>query len=132
MLARIGGHTLGVAKNINPVIVRVPTTLIKPAGATWADGLSQILKDVEGKGKKGVLSMSIHFPRMRQKLFGGSEFTIKNSDGSDGYDYYRGLFAGMLRKLADNGLALVTGSGNGGLVSGAVYCVLISIIMVLC
>lgn len=118
MLSRMGGHKHGVAKSASPVIVRIPTYTVKPDGTAWIAGLRRILDDV-GDGKKAVLSMSIYWARTKKKERFSDEMvpTFQNTDGSDAYDYIRSRFAELLRRLADKGVTLVTGSGNDAKVS---------------
>lgn len=124
MLSRMGGHKMGVAKSASPVIVRIPTKPVTglTAGA-WLVGLQRIVDDVRNESKDGVVSLSLYWPRMQKALFNDDNDNpvfnpvFKNKDGSDGYDYARGVMAAQLRQLADRGLTLVTGSGNGALVS---------------
>lgn len=115
MLARAAGHKLGVAKNVSPIIVRVPkyTNEIE----YYMEGLRRIVEDTKSKKRAGsplsVLSLSIYWPRHRD----GGELMFKNTDGSDGYDTIRGTMRGLLRLLVSQGVVPVTGSGNTGAVS---------------
>ncbi|MBE3046620.1 hypothetical protein IMZ48_29640 [Candidatus Bathyarchaeota archaeon] len=113
MLSRMAGHSQGVAKSINPIIVRVPRQSVKPTGTTWLNGLRQTLNDIGDGDKKGVVSMSLYFPRTHD--FG--KFVFKNPDGTDGYEAVRRTMGELLRRLADKGMTLVTGSGNDEAVS---------------
>jgi hypothetical protein len=111
MLSRASGHLMGVAKNVNAVIVRVPK--LKRDVEYYIDGLKQILIDV-GDGKKAVLSMSIYWPRFKDT--GAPMWT--NPDGSDGYDGIRRTMGVLLGLLIKKGVLPVVGSGNVGAVRG--------------
>ena len=114
MLSRMAGHSYGVAKSINPIIVRVPSKETnKPTGTIWLDGLRQVLNDIGDGKKKGVVSMSWYFPR----TWRFDELIFENPDGTDGYEAVRRTMGELLRRLADKGMTLVTGSGNDEKVS---------------
>jgi hypothetical protein len=109
MLTRAAGHKYGVAKKIDPVIVRVPSFHF--GMEYWMQGLKHILNDV-GDGKRAVLLMALYWPRKTD----GGDFVFKGIDGSDGYDTIRQKLGDLLRKLIEKGVTPVTGTGNVGLV----------------
>jgi hypothetical protein len=107
MLARAAGHTLGVAKHINPVVVRVATTDVE----SYLEGLSKILMDI-GDGKRAVLQLALYWERKKKNEHGVYEVVFKNDDGTDGYDYIRQQMSALLKKIAEKGVSIVCGSGN--------------------
>lgn len=114
MLSRMGGHIYGVAKNANPVIVRMPKRpgLVNTV-EDYLEGIQKIVDDVGSSNKRAVVSMSWFYPR---QLAGGI-FTFKDVNGGDASDAPRDTLRRMLRFLASKGVTLVTGSGNNGFVS---------------
>ena len=132
MLARAAGHTLGVAKKVSPVIVRVPAAL-KVKGwdvEHYLEGLRKIYKDVRGwefdmrkrdTAPLAVLSMSFYYPHFTD---GGDPMfsqKVKKEDGTeekvDVYDKVRSTMSLLLRMLVDKGVLPVAGTGNTGSVS---------------
>ena len=113
MLARAGGHTQGIAKSINPVIVRLSTKVPRPQlPKAYFDAMGKIIEDVGNRYKRSVLSMTFQFPRKYK-----STLIFANADGTDAFDIFRNLFSRLLRVLADRGVTLVAGAGNDGAVS---------------
>lgn len=99
MLSKVAGDVYGVAKKVNPVLVRVPRFANKE---DWLDGLSAITDDLgarSDKGAKSVLSMSFYYPP----------------------DQVSPAWVRMarihLRWHASQGILPVAGSGNDGAVS---------------
>lgn len=110
MLDRAAGHLHGVAKKIDPIIVRIPT--LRTAIEYYMQGLRHILYDL-GDGKRSVLLMALYWPRYEA----GGAFVFRGEDGSDGYDAVRKTMGDLLREITKKGVTVVTGSGNKGLVS---------------
>ena len=111
MLSRMGGHLYGVAKNANPVIVRLPKRpgLINSV-EDYLDGVRSVVNDVGAGNKRAVLSMSWFYPRRG----GNGLFSIPDAAGNDASDGPRMALRGMLRVLISKGVTPVTGSGNLG------------------
>jgi hypothetical protein len=109
MLSLVAGATVGVAKNINPIIVRMPCrphATIKGKkeimqGADWIDGLSMINDELDGSSPTVVL-LAVAWglaqfpgPDSQAQMDG---FTLRHKD--------------LLDSLASKGAIVVTGSGN--------------------
>ena len=114
MLSRMGGHLFGVAKNANPVIVRMPK---RPGLANtvedYLQGVQRVVDDIGNSNKRAVISMSWFYPR----TLGDGSFTFKDVNGGDASDAHRATLRGLLRLLVSKGVTPVTGTGNGGAVS---------------
>ncbi|KAJ4190530.1 hypothetical protein NW759_016729 [Fusarium solani] len=109
MLSRIGGHNFGVAKNANPVIVRLPK---RPGPVNTVEdnleGVRKVVDDIGNSNKRAIISMSWHYPRT---LSNGS-FTFKDINGEDASSAHRAILRGLLRFLVSKGVTPVTGTGH--------------------
>ena len=114
MLTRAGGHTQGIAKDINPVIVRLQAGA--PQLGALFEAIWRVMEVAVARPGPSVLLMPFVIPRrIRSKL------TFGNADGSDAWEAYRHILVRALRLLADQGMTLVTSAGNGGLVSPFIF-----------
>ncbi|KAF2428703.1 hypothetical protein EJ08DRAFT_316014 [Tothia fuscella] len=80
MLGIVGGHWYGVAKKINPILVRIPRPDLKaPVGARYKRYLDAVLRVIDdvGEGKRAILNMSF-FIRRRDVITG--QLTFSNPD----------------------------------------------------
>jgi hypothetical protein len=109
MLSHVCGHSLGVARNVNPVLVRVPT--LKNGIEYYMEGLRRVHDDI-GDKKHAVVLLSLYWPR-----FVNNQPLWVNDQGQDGYDAIRKTFKDLISGIISKGATVVTGSGNGGLVS---------------
>lgn len=112
MLGRAAGHTVGLSKNVSPVIVRVPKFTHNVE--YYLEGLAKITDETAGHGKRAgsavrILSMSLYWPRKDN-----GKPTFINKDGSDGYEYIRGVMRGLLRLLVSQNVLPIVASGNDG------------------
>lgn len=99
MLSKVAGNVYGVAKKVNPVLVRVPRFANTES---WLDGLSAITDDLGARSDnsaKSVLSMSFYYPPDRVTPAWVSKAKMH------------------LQWHASHGILPVTGSGNTGAVS---------------
>ena len=111
MLSLVAGKTVGVAKNINPIIVRMPcrphpkNPNVKESmqGSDWIDALGLINDELDGSTPKVVLMAS-----------GWTTTQFPGPDGQDQYDGFVLRHKDMLDALAAKGAILVTGAGNAG------------------
>jgi hypothetical protein len=111
MLSLVAGKTVGVAKNINPIIVRMPcrphaTIENYPEamqGSDWIDALGLINDELDGTSPKVVLMAS-----------GWKSAQFPGPDGQDQFDGFILRHKDLLDSLASKGAILVTGSGNDG------------------
>ncbi len=107
MLSKVAGHYFGVAKKVDPVIVRVPRRGGGPANKEdYLEGISKVYDDLmersEGPDEikeRSVLSTSWYYPRGNL-----NEAWIRRAKV-------------LLEKLVILGVSPVAGSGNLGLVS---------------
>ena len=113
MLSLVAGQRLGVAKNVNPVIVRLPGVTFTQVGSStvrsgfspqdWIEGLSRINDDL-GKDPvrwaSCVVLLAQYFPR--------SMFE-NNNPGS-----WTTRAHGLIRDMISKGAVVVTGSSNLG------------------
>jgi hypothetical protein len=110
MLSLIAGATVGVAKNINPVVVRMPcrphptapSIKLGMQGSDWIDGLGMINDELDGSSPTVILMAS----SWALKFFPGPE-------GPDQWDGFVLRHKDLLDSLASKGAVLVTGAGNG-------------------
>lgn len=110
MLSLVAGTTLGVAKNIDPVIVRMPCRVdpsnpstkaaIKPID--WIDGLGMVNDELDGSSPTVVL-MASHWTENR---------FFKGPDGEVNWFGFTARHMDLLESLASKGAILVTGTGN--------------------
>ena len=107
MLARMGGHSQGIAKNSNPIIVRMARNQSK--FTVFLDGLAQILNDIGPGRKRAVLSMSFGITMPFS--------TAENPDESDAVLALRKSLANILRQIADKGVLPIAAVGNDSGVS---------------
>lgn len=109
MLSLVAGATVGVAKNIDPIIVRMPCRKNAQGAklgfttADWIDGLSMVNDDLDGSSPSVVL-MATYWSR---RFF-------KSPDGSNDWDGFSYRHKDLLDSLASKGAVLVTGTGNEG------------------
>ena len=102
MLSRMGGRTQGIAKNAQPVIVKLPDEGF-PLSAI-IDGLKAVLLDIGFRRKRAVVSMSLYiYPSFLRDVDPGTP---------EAYNILRKLLANMLRLLTDRGVLVVTVAGN--------------------
>lgn len=122
MLSLISGAFLGVAKQIDPILLRVPRRLVNGGGARnedWLRGVSTILDDVNTRfpdedpdkqfDARMVLLMSLYWP----------DFTVLTNDNptrAEAGGFAARLYA-LLVQLSKRGVIIVCGSGNLGTVS---------------
>lgn len=117
MLAHLAGKRLGKAKKINPVIVKVGWT--KPA-YVWLEGLSNVLQDVLAKGgAKTVLNLSLHWS---QELL-APQWTLKDQITTNPrmVGWIDRMYA-LLTRLEEEGVLIVTASGNDAEVGALCIC----------
>jgi hypothetical protein len=109
MLSLVAGTTVGVAKNIDPVLVRMPCRRNEKGQkqyfttADWIDGLSMLNDELDGSSPSVVLMASYWIPD-----------NFKSPDGMNnevGFSYRE---KDLLDALASKGAVLITGSGNAG------------------
>ncbi|KAK4902065.1 hypothetical protein LTR27_000967 [Elasticomyces elasticus] len=105
MLSLVAGKTLGVAKNIDPIIVRMPCRGpgVAFSPSDWIDGLGAVNDQIDASTPSVVLMASYWPP--------------KNFRGPVGDRAPRGFLLRhleLLASLASKGAILVTGTGNGG------------------
>ncbi|KAG9239295.1 peptidase S8/S53 domain-containing protein [Amylocarpus encephaloides] len=103
MLSLIAGHKLGVAKNINPVIVRIA----EPAKPwDWLEGVQLAMRDlsVGNTGSQQVKTRAI--------VLMSWQFPATGVDRPDDFDKWSAKMRLMLRMLELNGALILTGSGN--------------------
>ena len=119
MLSNVAGNTLGVAKRINPVLVRVPRVSILTSTQTgppvaggnapperYLDAVSAVndARGTNGTAANAVMLMAWFYPR--------SQFRDRNGvDQSEGFRY-RLWF--LISQVVNKGVIPVTGSGNQG------------------
>lgn len=107
MLSKIAGHTFGVAKKANPVIVRVPRRnggfAIKE---DYLEAISKVVDDVKNRGRgksewteKSVINLSIYYPKDELN------------------DAWIARVKLLLKELVLLGVSPIAGSGNKGEVS---------------
>ncbi|WEW61610.1 hypothetical protein PRK78_007101 [Emydomyces testavorans] len=112
MLSRIGGHLFGVAKKINPIVVRVPRR--HPGGfpeyEDYLDGVARVNDDIGDMKKKAVLNMS--WLVYRHNEHGGLTFPSPKDPKVDNSDMFRTRLRDLLKVLIRKGVLPVTGSGN--------------------
>jgi hypothetical protein len=117
MLSLVVGRTVGVAKNIDPVIVRMPCRIepnpqpnnpdqtkkgvMKPA--EWIAALGMINDDYDGTGPAVVL-MAEYWQRLH----------FRDEYGDPNWDGFAIRHKALLTSLASKGAVLITGTGNGG------------------
>lgn len=108
MLSLVAGATVGVAKNINPIVVRMPCRAhpngVKKAmqGSDWIDGLGMINDQLDGSSPTVILMAS----SWNLNFFPGPE-------GPEQWDGFVLRHKELLDSLASKGAILVTGTGNG-------------------
>lgn len=107
MLSRVAGHKYGVAKSINPIIVRVPSP---PKIKNYLNGVQRVIEDIGSGNKQAIVSLSWFYPRTDPL----GRFIIHNDNGEDTSEDPRVALRGMLRLLGSKGVTVVTGSGNDG------------------
>ncbi|KAI0378558.1 peptidase S8/S53 domain-containing protein [Hypomontagnella monticulosa] len=105
MLSRLAGHKYGVAKSVNPIIVRVPSP---PKVGYYMNAVQKVVDDIGDGNKQAVLSMSWFYPRTDAL----GRFILHDDNGGDISEKYRVLLRVMLRFLVSKGVTPVTGSGN--------------------
>lgn len=108
MLSLVAGVTAGVAKHIDPVIVRMPCRgrFVGMKGGDYIDGLSKVNDELDGSSPTVVL-MAVHW----------TTAWFKGPDGSTDEVYWYGFYIRyleLLESLASKGAILVTGTGNEG------------------
>lgn len=109
MLSLVAGATVGVAKNIDPIIVRMPCRKTDKGArlafttADWIDGLSMVNDDLDGSSPSVVLMASYWSPHF-----------FKSPDGLNDWDGFSYRHKDLLDSLASKGAVLVTGTGNEG------------------
>lgn len=106
MLSLVAGINAGVAKNIDPIIVRMPCRgkFVAMKGADYIDGLSMVNDELDESSPTVVL-MAVYWTT---RWFKGP-----NGEVSD--VYWQGFFSRyleLLESLASKGAILVTGTGN--------------------
>lgn len=123
MLSLVAGKTVGVAKNIDPILVRFPRSSVEHFGGQtpedWLRGISKIYDDL---GKQVTLSisttaivlMATYWPRSAFRQKNNARDDIRGPDGnyideSAGFEISAGQ---MLKELISRGALVVTGSGN--------------------
>lgn len=123
MLSLVAGKNVGVAKNIDPIIVRLPRNSVEYFGGSrpeeWLQGLREIYDDL---GRQRMISTSTtavvllaqYWPRASFYKKNRANDLIKGPDGnyideSAGFEIDA---ARMLRRLISRGALVVTGSGN--------------------
>jgi len=115
MLSLVVGETVGVSKNADPIVVRMPCRGLGKAmqGHEWIDGLGMINDDLAKKTSEAggiapsVVLMSVYWT---PKFFPGA-----NSQADmDGFTL---RYKPLLDSLAEKGAILITGSGNDGTAS---------------
>lgn len=106
MLSLVAGHQCGVAKNINPILVRAPQHEYTPW--EWTDLLTVIWNDLPeySSVSTSVLLTAVYFPRSRF-----TKDLIYHPPYVDGFEARAWL---LLKQLVSRGVTLVTGSGNSG------------------
>lgn len=125
MLSIIAGASVGVAKQVNPILVRMPRRLKSGGGATnedWLRGVSKVLDDVNTKfpredptvqqDARVVLLMALYWPAF-------VVLTAENPTRAESGGFAARLYA-LLRQLAKRGVVITCGTGNQGLVSAPV------------
>ena len=119
MLSLAAGNTLGVAKKVSPVLVRMPRRNPLGRGFTqedFLDGLGQIFDDmtITGSQVSAIVLLSLAYPK--------EEFNRRNSVGDwlrddngnlidDSFGWSTRCKA-LLKGIAEKGGLVVTGAGN--------------------
>lgn len=112
MLSLVVGKTVGVSKNANPVIVRMPCRGIGKGmrGWEWIDGLGKINDELAKKNSEaGSITPSV--------VLMASYWTEKYFPGPNMQGDWNGFIwrhKHLLDSLAEKGAILVTGTGNEG------------------
>jgi hypothetical protein len=105
MLSLVVGKTVGVAKNANPIIVRLPCrgrgVGLQPPD--WIDALGKIHEHID-TSKPSVVLMASYWT----KIF------FPGPDGADDWDGFAAAHKRLMDALAAKGAVLVTGTGNDG------------------
>lgn len=114
MLSLIGGATLGVAKQIRPIVVRMPRRTASGGGANpldWLDGISAVNDDVQTttSNTQAIMLMAIFLDR---------RIDLTSTDGIDYTEPFVTQMNAHLNQLINKGVLPVTGSGNGMKVRG--------------
>ncbi|USW48502.1 Putative peptidase S8/S53 domain superfamily [Septoria linicola] len=122
MLGFVAGKNLGVVKNIDPVIVRLPRRSTQYGGILPEDWLAGLGKTYEDLGRAQTVSTSAtsiillaqYYPREQFSARDRIRTVIKGPDGKDidesaGFEISAGK---QLRKLTSRGASIVTGSGT--------------------
>ncbi|KAH8891558.1 hypothetical protein GQ53DRAFT_823579 [Thozetella sp. PMI_491] len=109
MLSLVGGATVGVAKQIKPIIVRMPRRRPEGGGANaldYLDGVSAVNDDVQSTGSsvtQAILLMAFFLDRT---------IYLTSTDGVDFADPFVKQFNTHLNQLINKRVLPVTGSGN--------------------
>lgn len=113
MLALIAGPNVGVAKKVKPYVVRVPRRKQNGGGSKpddWLAGVAKVLDrfDKPSKTTLAILNLS----------WSWDEDTYERHPlkGDDDFLRFRNRLADLLNRLVENGVFVVTGSGNNFIV----------------
>jgi len=109
MLSLVAGATVGVAKNINPIVVRMPCrphatnpkTKEIMQGPDWIDGLGMINDELDGSSPTVIL-LAVSWNLAQ----------FPGPDGQAQMDGFTVRHKTLLEALASKGAIVVTGSGN--------------------
>ena len=113
MLAHVCGVSVGVARYIDPVVVRRPSDRKVPVLRSTFEGFKKIIADIEKTKKRAVVSLSWE---LGYDLTQTADPKIKQTN-----DMIGKAFADAFGKLDKLGATIVTGSGNSGKVSQRHY-----------
>jgi hypothetical protein len=107
MLSLVAGATLGVAKNINPVIVRMPCRgrFVAFEPPDWIDALSKIAEDLDASKLSVVLMAS----SWGKEYFPHPDKSRPDLEAMVGFEARQ---KALLDDMVSKGAVLVTGSGN--------------------
>lgn len=125
MLSLVAGNTLGIAKQANVVIVRLPRRNADNGQFTkedFLDGLSRIEEDIVSPADQGVSAIVLvahAYPRdtfLRRRPSGGP---LRDENGNDIYDIvdrasWTTRVKLVLLNIASKGGLVITGAGNVG------------------
>ena len=123
MLSLVAGNTLGIAKNVNPVLVRLPRRGTGSGGFSaedYMDGLTAVDNDLgpdQSVSTRAIVLLAINYSVEQFYRRRPSGDRVKGPNGKDMIDVPTGWINRqhtILASLAAKGALIVTGTGNVG------------------